>query len=132
MKFKYYECKLDNKEYKIFIPLKVPKDFWLYQMTLDKWFWIDYLDSGGKPIRMPINDVKELICDWIAAGKTYMGKDFTFSKETKYVANRLVSAKIDSDTAMYIISVFTQLMLSDDPETKFKEIVESNVNYRTR
>ena len=36
---------------------------------------------------MPKDDLKELICDWIGAGKTYMGSDFTFEKELKYVSN---------------------------------------------
>ena len=95
-------------------------------------YWIDYLDSGGKPIRMPINDIKELVCDWIAAGKTYMGENFTFSKEAKYVVNKLMSANIHSDTTMSIVAVFTKLMISKNPEADFKEIVESNVDSETR
>lgn len=40
-------------------------------------YWID----GDKPIKMPFKYACELICDYIAAGETYMGKDFSFEAE---------------------------------------------------
>lgn len=84
-------------------------------------YWIDYLDVGGKPIQMSINDIKELICDWIAAGKTYMGSDFTFEKELKYVSERMLTAKIHPKSKDVILQVFSLLANSDMP---FKQIVE--------
>lgn len=76
-------------------------------------YWIDLLDTGGEPIKMPKDDLKELICDWIGAGKTYMGSDFTFEKELKYVSNRISNAKIHNRTRDAIYRIFVLLSESD-------------------
>lgn len=76
-------------------------------------YWIDRLDTGGEPIKMPKDDLKELICDWIGAGKTYMGSDFTFEKELKYVSNRINNAKMHNRTRDAIYRIFVLLSESD-------------------
>ena len=83
-------------------------------------YWIDLLDIGGEPIKMPKDDLKELICDWIGAGKTYMGSDFTFEKELKYVSNRISNAKMHKNTKDAIYRIFVLLSESD---LDFKTIV---------
>lgn len=77
-------------------------------------YWIDYLDNGGLPMKMPSKYIKELVCDWIAAGKTYYGKDFTFEKEFNYVENKLKHSKMNKDTAKYIHNVFWRLANTDN------------------
>ena len=77
-------------------------------------YWIDYLDNGGVPMKMPSKYIKELVCDWIAAGKTYYGKDFTFEKEFNYVENKLKHSKMNKDTAKYIHNVFWRLANTDN------------------
>lgn len=72
-------------------------------------YWIDYLDKGGIPHEIPVKYVKELICDWIAAGRTYYGKDFTFEKEFNYVQTKLHISKINNRTAKYIYNVFWKM-----------------------
>ena len=37
---------------------------------------------------MPEKYVFEMICDWMGAGKAYMGKDFTYAKEYEWYINR--------------------------------------------
>lgn len=44
-------------------------------------YWIDIGDSGVTPIQMPVDDAIELICDYLAAGRTYMGKSFSYAAE---------------------------------------------------
>ena len=44
-------------------------------------YWMDNFDKGGTPIRMPFKYSVEMICDWLAAGKAYRGKDFTYEDE---------------------------------------------------
>lgn len=44
-------------------------------------YWVDIGDSGVTPIQMPIDDAIELICDYLAAGRTYMGKSFSYAAE---------------------------------------------------
>lgn len=76
-------------------------------------YWIDRLNTGGEPIKMPKDDLKELICDWIGAGKTYMGSDFTFEKELKYVSDRIINAKMHKNTKDAIYRIFVLLSESD-------------------
>lgn len=76
-------------------------------------YWIDHLDTGGEPIKMPKDDLKELICDWIGAGKTYMGSDFTFEKELAYISSRISNAKIHNKTRDVIYRIFVLLSESD-------------------
>lgn len=44
-------------------------------------YWIDIGENGATPIQMPIKDAMELICDYLAAGRTYMGKSFSYAAE---------------------------------------------------
>ncbi len=47
-------------------------------------YWMDNFDKGGTPIRMPFIYSVEMICDWLAAGKAYRGKQFTYEDEYKW------------------------------------------------
>ena len=55
------------------------------------------------------NEIIELICDWIAAGKTYShnaGKKFTYKDELEYVKWKLKSAKMHETTKDYVMDCF--------------------------
>lgn len=86
---------------------------WLHHRGRNKHhyeYWVDYLDQGGKPIEMPRKYVIELICDWVAAGKTYArnaGKKFTYADELEYVKWKLKSANMHPNTKAYILDCFT-------------------------
>ena len=47
-------------------------------------YWIDNLDQGGEALIMPREYAFEMICDYIGAGKAYMGKNFTYEKEYQW------------------------------------------------
>ena len=47
-------------------------------------YWIDNLDHGGEALIMPREYAFEMICDYIGAGKAYMGKNFTYAKEYQW------------------------------------------------
>jgi hypothetical protein len=51
-------------------------------------YWQDNFDNGGQPVRMPYEDTVEMLCDFLGAGRAYMGKDFTFKKEYEWWLNR--------------------------------------------
>ena len=73
-------------------------------------YWIDYLDDGGKAIEMPRKYAIELICDWIAAGRTYshnIRKKFTYEDELEYVKWKLSIAKMHENTKKYVLNCFT-------------------------
>ena len=50
--------------------------------------WIDNINEGVKPVRMPFDYVCEMICDWMAAGRAYMGDDFSYAKEYDWYRKR--------------------------------------------
>ena len=43
--------------------------------------WTDNYDSGTTSIQMPLEDAMEMICDYLAAARAYMGKNFTYEAE---------------------------------------------------
>jgi hypothetical protein len=52
-------------------------------------YWIDNLDRGGTPIKMPWNDLLELIADWLGAGRAYLGREFTLQGEVDWFENKI-------------------------------------------
>ena len=66
-------------------------------------YWIHSLDDGGVPARMPKKYVLELICDYLAAAKTY-GADPR--KEYIWWAKQQSYMKIHKETKDYITEVF--------------------------
>lgn len=47
-------------------------------------YWADYFDDGGKPGLMPYRYALEMVCDYLAAGRAYTGKNFTIEDEIKW------------------------------------------------
>lgn len=52
-------------------------------------YWVDKLYSGGVPIKIPYKYQVEMVCDIIAASKTYNGKSFTPNMPYDYWINKL-------------------------------------------
>lgn len=60
---------------------------WLHHKGRNKHhyeYWQDNFDRGGSPIQMPFKYALECVCDYIAAGQAYMGKNFTYEKELEW------------------------------------------------
>jgi hypothetical protein len=47
-------------------------------------YWQDNFDNGGEPKAMPYKDAVEMLCDYLGAGRAYMGRDFTYQKEYEW------------------------------------------------
>lgn len=47
-------------------------------------YWQDDFDHGGKPLEMPMKYKKEMLCDYLGAGRAYYGKEFTYQKEYEW------------------------------------------------
>ena len=47
-------------------------------------YWQDNFDHGGIPLQMPFTYALELVCDYLAAGMAYKGKDFTYDGEYEW------------------------------------------------
>lgn len=44
-------------------------------------YWQDNFDKGGIPLIMPFKDSLEMLCDYLGAGRAYMGKNFSYEAE---------------------------------------------------
>lgn len=84
-------------------------------------YWVDYLDDGGKPIKMPWKDLLELVADWLGAGRAYEKGKFTLAGEKDYVLKKLKTAKIHSDTKKTIEYLFTLFAMDPTMLYSFKE-----------
>lgn len=65
---------------------------WLHHKGRNKHhyeYWQDNFDNGGTPIEMPIKYKKEMLCDYLGAGRAYYGKDFTYMKEYDWWQNKI-------------------------------------------
>ena len=47
-------------------------------------FWQDDFDHGGYSLLMPYKYFAEMVCDYLAAGRAYMDKNFTFAAEEEW------------------------------------------------
>lgn len=66
-------------------------------------YWIHSLDDGGIPAKMPKKYVLELICDYLAAAKTYGANP---RKEYMWWIRQQSHMKIHKETKDYITEVF--------------------------
>ena len=65
---------------------------WLHHKGRNKHhyeYWQDNFDNGGIPIEMPLRYKKEMLCDYLGAGRAYYGKDFTYIKEYTWWQNKM-------------------------------------------
>ena len=72
-------------------------------------YWVDNHDSGGKPLIMPFDDALELLCDYLAAGRAYMGDKFTYQAEREWWMK-----KAEKPLAMHaVVKWFITVTLTD-------------------
>ena len=56
-------------------------------------YWVDNFDHGGEPKEMPWRYKVEMICDYLAAGRAYMGKNFSYKAEYEWWLKKLESPR---------------------------------------
>ena len=69
-------------------------------------YWTDNYDSGTTAIQMPKKYMIEIFCDYIAAARAYMGKNFNWSDELQWWERKRESALIHPMTKVYINDLF--------------------------
>ena len=74
-------------------------------------YWIDNVDNGGIPIKIPYKYVLEMVADYLAAGKTYQRKNFTFKSEYEWWKSQRQLRNMHEDTKMFLDIVFGYLMM---------------------
>lgn len=89
-------------------------------------YWTDNYDLGTTCIKMPYKYVLELIADYLAAGRTYNGKNFTFVDEYEWWVKARETRKMHQDTKDLVTSVLHGLAYSNNKRKAFKVIRRIN------
>lgn len=80
-------------------------------------YWVDNLDIGGTAIQMPFDDARELICDFLGAGRAYMGKNFSYEAEYNWWLEKLKKPlKMNQQTKDFVDSVLLLLSVHNNPK----------------
>lgn len=87
-------------------------------------YWTDNYDTGVTTIKIPYKDTLELICDYLAAGRTYNGKSFTFESEFKWWMNKVDSIKMYLGNKRFISWVFRELSSGEFTNINKKKLKE--------
>lgn len=74
-------------------------------------YWIDNIDNGGIPLDIPKKYKLELLADYLAAGKTYMGKYFTYKDELNFIQEKFKAnpPKMHERVKKFILLALTTL-----------------------
>lgn len=69
-------------------------------------YWTDRYDDATVAIEMPYKYAAEMICDYIGAGKAYMGDKFTFAREYQWWIKKLTTLpKMHENTKLFVTAV---------------------------
>ena len=82
---------------------------WLHHKGRNKHhpeYWIDY-SLSDKTVIMPYKYAAEMICDKMAAGIVYSGKDWTNNTQIDYYMKERITSLIHPQIDKFMISVFT-------------------------
>ncbi len=81
-------------------------------------YWTDYSPQTKKlePVKMPLNYVKEMFCDRVAAGKIYQGKNYTDNNPIDYFKRGNAKTAMHPETAALLESWL--VMLRNEGEEK--------------
>ena len=92
-------------------------------------YWIDNLDKGGVPIKMPYRYAAELICDYLAAGKAYnRNKSYRqdiYKQELEWWKKKQpeVATSMHKDIQRFITEVFSRLAKGEKLDKKLLKTV---------
>lgn len=70
---------------------------------------------------MPLEFVKEMFCDRVAAGKVYLGKNYTNDNPIDYYRNSRARTSMHPETAA-LLEKWLLMLQSQGEEAVFKEI----------
>lgn len=87
---------------------------WLHHKGRNKHhyeYWVDNINDGGKPIKMPFKYVIEMVCDWLSACRTYENeKKNVFRREYAWWKACAGMVKIHDETKRLINKILWNLM----------------------
>ena len=78
-------------------------------------YWMDNFDKGGEPKEMPWKYKVEMICDYLAAGRAYMGKNFSYKAEYEWWLKKLESPRRQHEKDKeFVTNVLRQLAFEEE------------------
>ena len=86
-------------------------------------YWTDYnpIEKKVMPVKMPINYVKEMFCDRVAASKIYQGENYSDSHPIEYFLRGKDRRSIHPETSD-LIEKWLQMLKDYGEDYTFKEI----------
>ncbi len=92
-------------------------------------YWTDYNVKTKKlePVKMPVKYVKEMFCDRVAAGRVYLGKDYTNDNPINYFRNGRAKSVMHPDTSALLEKWL--LSLQQDGEKEAFRKIRQTTNY---
>ena len=83
---------------------------WVHHVSKNKHhyqYWVDFTANGPVPVMIPYKYVAEMICDKMAAGIVYEGKNWKPDSELKYYLKERENALIIEPIDKILLEVFT-------------------------
>lgn len=79
-------------------------------------YWCDNFDKGLSCPKIPFKYMLEMVCDYLGAGRAYMGKDFTYQAEYDWWINwKCSSCAMHPSSKKFITRVLKKLAEGVDP-----------------
>ena len=82
---------------------------WLHHKAKNKhhWeYWVEFRDDGTEYyVKMPMNYVKEMLCDWLSAGKTYNRTTWQPNYPLEYFRKHESYYKLHPETKAFALKV---------------------------
>ena len=91
-------------------------DAWFHHKGRNKHhyeYWMDNFDLGGENIVMPYKYFAEMVCDYLAAGRAYMGKNFSYTAEYEWWQNKRRMTAMNPRMVAALDIIFWDLMKAE-------------------
>ncbi len=102
---------------------------WLHHKGRNKHhyeYWTDFADGKRVYVEMPAKYLAEMVCDRIAAGKTYKGKEYTDANPLAYFENQTDKTAMNEKTCE-ALRYFLTLLRDKGENEMFKELDRKSV-----
>ena len=94
---------------------------WLHHKAQNKhhWeYWVEFRDDGTEYyVKMPMNYLKEMLCDWLSAGKTYNRTTWQPNYPLKYFTAHENYYKLHPETKAFALKVLNMFAEKGEDET---------------
>ena len=91
-------------------------DAWFHHKGRNKHhyeYWMDNFDIGGENIVMPYKYFAEMVCDYLAACRAYMGKNFSYTAEYEWWQNKRRMTAMNPRMVTALDIIFWDLMKAE-------------------